>query len=138
MLRPLAAVLAGCGGGGGGRRPERRSRGGRAATTITQAAVRRAARAGEAELRDAEAEVPEAGTPEYETLKNQAVQYLVQRAEFEQEADKLGVKVSDEEVDKRLEQIKKQYFGGSETRYKKQLKQQGLTEEQVKDDIRRS
>jgi foldase protein PrsA len=39
-------------------------------------------------------------------------------------------------VDARLGQIKKQYFGGSEKRYRAQLKQQGLTEQQVREDIR--
>jgi foldase protein PrsA len=81
-------------------------------------------------------EFPKAGTPEYDTLKNQAVQFLVQRAQFEQEAEELGVEVSEEEVDKRLEQIKKQYFGGDDKRYKEQLGKQGLTDEQVRRDIR--
>ncbi len=81
-------------------------------------------------------EFPKAGTAEYDTLKNQAVQFLVQRAQFEQEAEELGVDVSDEDVDKRLEQIKKQYFGGDDKRYKDQLSKQGLTEDQVRKDVR--
>ena len=39
-------------------------------------------------------------------------------------------------VQARLDQIKKQYFGGSETKYKAQLKKQDLTDAQVRQDIR--
>ena len=81
-------------------------------------------------------EFPEAGTPEYATLKNQAVAFLVQRVQFEQKAEELDVAVSDAQVDARLAQIKKQYFGVDEKKYEAQLKEQGLSEEQVKRDIR--
>jgi foldase protein PrsA len=81
-------------------------------------------------------EFPKAGTPEYATLKNQAVAFLVQRVQFEQKAEELDVTVEDKAVEERLKQIKKQYFGGDQKRYQAQLKEQGLTEEQVKRDIR--
>jgi len=48
------------------------------------------------------------------------------------------VTVSDKDVDKRLDQIKKQYFSNSEKKYKQQLAQQGLTDAQVRSDIRAS
>jgi foldase protein PrsA len=81
-------------------------------------------------------EFPKAGSQEYQTLKNQAVQFLVQRVEFEQQAKDLDIEVTEKQVDARLEQIKKQYFGGDEKKYKKQLKDQGLTDKQVRGDIR--
>jgi foldase protein PrsA len=79
---------------------------------------------------------PKPGTVEYEQLKGQAVTFLVQRAEFAQEADGLGVNVSDDKVAKRIEQLKKQFYGGSDERYRKTLAQQGLTEEQAKEEVR--
>jgi parvulin-like peptidyl-prolyl isomerase len=79
---------------------------------------------------------PKVGTAEYNVLKNQAVQFLVQRAQFEQKADELDVEISDKQVEARLKQIKKQYFAGNQKRYEQQLKQQGLTDEQVRRDIR--
>jgi parvulin-like peptidyl-prolyl isomerase len=79
---------------------------------------------------------PKVGTSEYNVLKNQAVQFLVQRAQFEQKAEELDVEVSDKQVEDRLKQIKKQYFAGNQKRYEQQLKQQGLTDEQVRRDIR--
>jgi parvulin-like peptidyl-prolyl isomerase len=78
---------------------------------------------------------PKAGTTQYKALQDQALQYLVQQAELEQRAKDLGVAVTDKDVADRLKQIKTQYFGGSETRYKQQLKQQGLTETQIKNDL---
>jgi parvulin-like peptidyl-prolyl isomerase len=79
---------------------------------------------------------PKPGTTEYEQLKGQAVTFLIQRAEFEQEAENLGVEISDEKVDKRIEQLKKQFYGGSDERYRQTLKQQGLTEEQAEEEVR--
>ena len=79
---------------------------------------------------------PKVGTAEYNVLKNQAVQFLVQRAQFEQKADELDVEVTDKQIEDRLKQIKKQYFGGDQKRYEQQLKQQGLTDEQVRRDVR--
>jgi parvulin-like peptidyl-prolyl isomerase len=79
---------------------------------------------------------PEAGTPEHNTLKNQAVQFLVQRAQFEQKAEELGIEVTDEMVEERLEQIKEQYFEGDEEKYQEQIEEQGLEDAQVRRDIR--
>jgi parvulin-like peptidyl-prolyl isomerase len=81
-------------------------------------------------------EFPAAGSQEFQTLRNQAVQFLVQREQFEQEAESLDVEVTEKQVDARLEQIQKQYFGGDKKKFEKQLKDQGITEEQVRNDIR--
>jgi parvulin-like peptidyl-prolyl isomerase len=81
-------------------------------------------------------EFPAAGSQEFQTLRNQAVQFLVQREQFEQEAAELDVEVTEKQVNARLAQIQKQYFGGDKAKYEKQLKEQGLTERQVRNDIR--
>jgi foldase protein PrsA len=134
LVAALTAVLAGCGGGGG-------SVPGNAVanvdgTTITQQQFNDLLEQAKKTYKTNKKKFPAAGTQEYQTLKNQAVQYLVQRVEFSQEAEKLGVTVSDKEIAARLAKIKKQYFGGSESRYKKQLAQQGLTDAQVEDDVK--
>jgi len=79
---------------------------------------------------------PKPGTTEYEQLKGQAVTFLIQRAEFEQEAEAMGIKITDDKVNKRIEQLKKQFYGGSEQRYQKTLTQQGLTADQAKEEVR--
>jgi parvulin-like peptidyl-prolyl isomerase len=81
-------------------------------------------------------EFPEAGTPEYAQLRNALVASLVQQAQFEIVAEEMGITVSDEEVHKRLDELKQQLFKGDEEAYQAELKKQGLTEEQVLTDLR--
>ncbi len=78
---------------------------------------------------------PKQGTTQYETIKTQAVDLLVQDAEKDIEAAKLGIKVTSKDIDARLTQVKKQYFGGNNATYLKQLKAQGLTDQEVRDQI---
>jgi foldase protein PrsA len=63
------------------------------------------------------------------------VQYLVQQEKYRQKADDLDIKVEDKEVNERLKQVKDQYFNGDDRKYQANLKQQGLTEEQVRREI---
>jgi parvulin-like peptidyl-prolyl isomerase len=79
---------------------------------------------------------PEEGTPEFERLKHAVVDFLVQRATFEVKARELGLALPDAAVDERIAQIKRQYYGGSERRFQEQLRQQGITIEDVRRDVR--
>ncbi len=79
---------------------------------------------------------PKAGSAEFQALQTQAITFLVQREQFAQEADKMGIKVTDSQVEARLAQIKKQYFKNSAKAYAAQLAQQGLTDSQVREDLR--
>src|SRR6188472_135934 len=90
---------------------------------------------------------PKPGSVDLANLKTNATQFLIQSSEYNQEADKLGVSVSDKDVDARLDQIKKQYYGNPagqkqatpaqmEKRYRAALKQQGFTDEQVRQGIK--
>jgi foldase protein PrsA len=78
---------------------------------------------------------PKVGTPEYKTLQDQAVQYLVQQEKYRQKAEDLDVEVTDKEVDERMQQVITQYFSGKREDFEKNLKQQGLNEEQVRAEI---
>jgi parvulin-like peptidyl-prolyl isomerase len=136
VLAALVALLAaGCGGGGNESVPsDAVAQVGD--ETITKAEFDQLLSQAKRSYSSQKRPFPKAGSPEYEQLKNQAVQYLVQRAEFAQKAKDLDVDISDKQIQDRLKQIKEQYFGGSQTKYEKQLKQQGLTDKQVRDDIR--
>jgi parvulin-like peptidyl-prolyl isomerase len=90
---------------------------------------------------------PAPGTVPLANLKTNATQFLIQSSEYQQEADKLGVKVSDKDIDARLTQIKKQYYGNPpgqppasaaemDKRYQAALKQQGFTDEEVRAGIK--
>lgn len=80
-------------------------------------------------------EFPKAGTPEYQSLQNSAVAFLVQRVEYRQKADELGVKVTDKDVDARIDQVRKESFGGDEKKLQTQIKQQGYTEDTFRDAV---
>jgi parvulin-like peptidyl-prolyl isomerase len=148
-LAMLGLVAAGCGGGGGGGKkastatPKNCSAklSGNAVATVCNATVTRAqfdevVSQAKRNYKLQKRTFPGIGSPDYQTLVGQIVDFLVQRSEFAQKAADMGVKVTDADIAKRLEQIKKQYFGSSEKRYQAQLKQQGLTDAEVRDDIR--
>jgi len=128
----LALLVAGCGGGGGLPKDAAARVGGELVSKESlDALLQQAQRSYKQQGR----KFPQAGTPEYLQLQSQALQFLVQRIQYQQKADEAGVKVTVKQVADRLKQIKKQYFGGSEKRYKAELKKQGLTDAQVKRDI---
>jgi parvulin-like peptidyl-prolyl isomerase len=79
---------------------------------------------------------PKVGTQEYAQIRDQAVRFLVQRAQFEVKAGDLGVDVSDSAVDKRIDQYVKERHGGDQKKFQQELKTQGLTEAQARDIIR--
>jgi parvulin-like peptidyl-prolyl isomerase len=79
---------------------------------------------------------PKPGTTEYEQLKGQAITFLIQQTEVEEQAKSMGIDITDEKVDKEIERYKKQYYGGSEARYEKAVRQQGLTDQQAREAIR--
>ena len=75
---------------------------------------------------------PKAGTPEYQTLQQQYVAYLVELQEFRQAADELGVTVEDKDIDAAEQELVKSRFGGKRADYEKALKKQGFTAEQYR------
>jgi parvulin-like peptidyl-prolyl isomerase len=81
-------------------------------------------------------EFPKVGTPEYQDLKGRAVAFLVQRYRFQQAAEERDVTVSDEDVDKRIEQIKKENFEGKDEEFVKALAREGLNEEDAREEIK--
>ena len=90
---------------------------------------------------------PKAGSVELANLRSNATQFLISASEYQQEAAKLGVKVSDSDVQTRLDQIKQQFAssrtGGKpqtkqaiEKLYQQALKQQGFTDKEVRAGIK--
>jgi parvulin-like peptidyl-prolyl isomerase len=79
---------------------------------------------------------PKAGTREYENLKGQAVDFLVQRAEFEDEASNMGIHISDKQIDDRVNKLIKQFYSGSEKKYEQTIKAQGLTKDTAREEVK--
>lgn len=131
----VAALLAGCGGGGSASlKKEDVAVAGKVHVTKAEydALLAQAQRSFKQQGRP----FPKQGTTEYETVKSQAVTLLIQQAEREAKADSMGIKITNADVDKRLAEIKKQYFQNKESRYQAQLKKQHLTDASVRNDIR--
>jgi parvulin-like peptidyl-prolyl isomerase len=129
----VGALAAGCGGGGGGS--------GLASQDVAVVGKTHISKTDYDTLlaqakRSLGKTFPKQGTAEYESIKSKAVTLLVQQAERAERASSEGISVTDKQVSQRLAQIKKRYFQSSEAKYKKQLQQQHLTDEQVRNDIR--
>jgi foldase protein PrsA len=69
---------------------------------------------------------------QYDQLKGQVMQFLIQAQWVQQEADAKGIKVSDAEVRRSFEDQKKTAFGkGSEKNYQRFLKRSGMSEQDI-------
>jgi parvulin-like peptidyl-prolyl isomerase len=136
----LAVAAAGCGGDGGDDGTDIEVPADAIAVVgdheITKAEYDRLLASAEKTYEAREQEFPAAGTPEFAQLRNAIVNSLVEQAQFEIAAEELDVTVTDADVDKRLDELKEQFFQGDEQKYKDELEAQGLTEEQVKSDLR--
>ena len=79
---------------------------------------------------------PAVGSKSYQAIKDQLVTYLVQRSAILQKATKMGIKVTDAQVNAALKQAIAQQFGGSQKKYQAALASAHLTEQDVKTGIR--
>jgi parvulin-like peptidyl-prolyl isomerase len=137
----LGVAAAGCGGGGGDDDAQTPEVPADAIAVVGDRAIpkteydRLLAQA-QATYEAREQEFPEAGTPEFAQLRNALVRSLVEQAQYEIAAEEMDITVTDEELDKRLDELKDQFFEGDEEAYKAELEKQGITEEQVLKDLR--
>ncbi|MDQ3670900.1 MAG: peptidylprolyl isomerase [Actinomycetota bacterium] len=83
-------------------------------------------------------EFPKVGTPEYQNVQTQYVTFLVQREEFEKEAEERGIEVTEKEVDDEVQEFLKTRFGGKRAAFLKALEEQGFTEEALRETLRTS
>ena len=122
----LVAVLAACGGGGQTQVPaDAVAQVG--STPITKASFDSLLSVACANYKAHGQACPKVGTPTYSSLRDQAVIFLVQQEELAQEAPKLGVKVTQKDLDQQVEQIKKTSYQGSEKKFEAALKKAGIT-----------
>lgn len=81
-------------------------------------------------------EFPKVGTPEYRTIQQQYVAFLVQKTEFEQELEAFGLEITEKDVDKARQELLESRFEGDEKKLADALEQQGLTEETFRETLR--
>jgi parvulin-like peptidyl-prolyl isomerase len=137
LLLALAVAAVGCGGGD----EEDAAVPGDAVAVVGDKEISRARfdlliTQAEATFKARKQEFPKLGTPEYEQLKQAVLRSLIEEAEFQVGAEELGIEVSEEDVDKRLEELKQEFFQGNEEKYKQELEKQGLSEQQVRAQLR--
>ncbi|MGH3050265.1 MAG: peptidylprolyl isomerase [Gaiellaceae bacterium] len=135
LLLVVALLVAGCGGGGGPKPVPQDAVAVVGSDTVTKAQFNDLMSSARSAYKAKKTAFPKVGTAAYTSLKQQAVTYLVQEAELEQKAKELNISVTSKDVDARLQQIKTQYFSSSDKKYKAQLKAQGLTEAQLREDL---
>ena len=75
---------------------------------------------------------PKAGTPEYQSVQARNLALLVELVQLQQAAEKLGVTVTDADVDKLENETIKSKFDGDRKEYEKALKNAGYTSEQYR------
>jgi foldase protein PrsA len=125
-LAAVAALAAGCGGGGS----KSVSPGAIAvvgSTQITKASFSQYMSLGLANYQAHGQKPPKVGTPLYAQLKGEAVTYLVDEEELRQEAQKVGITVTQKDVAARLAVIKRTYFHNSEKKLDAALKKDRIT-----------
>jgi parvulin-like peptidyl-prolyl isomerase len=135
---PFVAVLlalAGCGGGGSAKMNSD-DVAVVGSSHITQAMYATALAEATASLKAQGQSTPAPGSTQYQAVRTNVIDALVQQAELGLEAKKLGITTSDSAVDKKLTAIKKQYFGGSDKQYLAELKKQGFTDAQYRDFVK--
>jgi parvulin-like peptidyl-prolyl isomerase len=132
----VALLAAGCGSGGGSASLEQEDVAVVGGQHITKEQFRTLLARAEKSYDAQKRKFPKPGTREYENLKGQGVDFLVQRAELEDEADSMGIDVSDKTVDERIDKLIKQFYGGSEKKYEDTIAAQGLTKETARQEIK--
>ena len=135
LLLLVGVLAAGCGSGGGSKSVPASAVAVVGADTITKTQFNTLLDGAKRNYAARKTPFPKPGTAQYKSLQDQVVQYLVQQSELQQKADELGVKVTDKDVQRKLDALKKQYFGTSDKKYKAALKAQGVTESQLRQQL---
>ena len=79
---------------------------------------------------------PKVGTPEYQSIQQQYVAFLVQKTQFEKAAEELGVEIKDSDIEKTRQDLIKDRFKGDEKALEQELEVQGLTDEAFHETLR--
>jgi parvulin-like peptidyl-prolyl isomerase len=75
---------------------------------------------------------PKAGTSEYQALQQQAAAYLVTEAEYEQDAARRGITITDKDVDTAIGKLVKERFGGDRKKLDDYLKTTGYSTDDLR------
>ncbi len=127
LATALVALLAACGGGGSSTNVPASDIATVGGSPITKASFTSLLSVACSRYKAQGQPCPKVGTPTYASLRDSAVTFLVQQAELQQEADKLGVPVTQKDVEQQVEQIKKTHYQGSQKKFEDALKKAHIT-----------
>jgi parvulin-like peptidyl-prolyl isomerase len=135
VLLAVVVLAAGCGSGGGTKSVPSNAVAVVGDATITKTEFNTLLKGAKRNYAARKTPFPKVGTPQYKSLQDQVIQYLVQQSELKQKAKDLGITISDNDVATKLRELKAQYFGSSEKKYQAALMAQGVTEKQLKQQL---
>jgi foldase protein PrsA len=104
-------------------------------TPIKKAEFERMFGNAEQQYEDNGREFPKEGTAEYDSLRSDLVEYLVQQALIRNQADKFDLSASDKEIDKGVKDLKEQVAQGDEKKFKEEMERVNYTLALVKQDV---
>ncbi len=135
FLALLVVLAAGCGGGSSSSVPADA-----VATvgndTISKAQFDLVLSAAKGSYKHQGQKFPAVGTAQYGQLRDQIVTWLVQQDELTQGAKQIGASVTQNDIDRRVNQLKKHYFKGNGKKWAQALKASGETLPEVELQIR--
>ena len=126
-LALVAVLAAGCGGGGTANGVPADSIATVNGTNISKATFNELLNVAFARYKAQGQPVPKVGTPAYSQLRDQAVSFLVQEEELTEEGKKIGVTVTQKDIDARVALIRKTYYHNSERKLEAALKKDDIT-----------
>jgi foldase protein PrsA len=138
ILTPLAALAvaaAGCGGGSSDVPSNAVAVVTKCDTPITKNDYNQVLNQAQVNYKRNNQKFPGAGTQEYRQVQNQIVSYLVLRDAYICEGKDMDVNVSDKDIDKKVDELVKQYYKGDRTKFEKALKDQGVAPEQLRQEV---
>ena len=137
-LTPLAALaiaVAGCGGGSGDVPSNAVAVVTKCDKSITKNDYNQVLNQAQVNYKRNNQKFPGAGTQEYRQVQNQIVSYLVLREAYICEGKDMDVDVSDEDIDKKIDELVKQYYKGDKSKFEKALKDQGVAPDQLRQEV---
>jgi parvulin-like peptidyl-prolyl isomerase len=127
----VAVLAAGCGGGGSANGVPADDIAKVNGTEITKTTFNELLDVAFARFKSQGQTPPKVGTPAYTQLREQAVSFLVQEEELKQEGKKIGVTVTQKDLDARVALIKKTYYHNSQKQLEAALKKNDITLEEL-------
>ena len=135
-LTPLAALaFAGCGGSSGDVPSNAIAVVNKCDASITKNDYNQVLNQAETNYTKNKQKFPGPGTQEYKQVQNQIVSYLVLREGYVCEGKDMDVEVSEADIDKRVDELVKQYYKGDRKKFEDALKAQGVAEDQLRKEV---